>query len=71
MKRLIKNKIFRDLYFIDLNIYVDCIKGKQSEHTKKGVTRSTRFLEIVYIDIYGSSDNSFGKEIYFITFIDD
>jgi len=51
---------------------LDCIKGKQIKHTKKRATRSTQLLEIVHIDICGPLDvNSFGKERYFITFIDD
>ena len=72
MERLIKNEILPSLYFIDLNICVDYIKGKQSKHTKKKVIRSTQLLEIVHIDICRPFDvNSFGKEKYFITFIDD
>ena len=35
MERLIKNEILPDLDFTDLNICVDCIKGKQTKHTKK------------------------------------
>jgi len=35
MERLIKNVILHDLDFMDLNICVDCIKGKQTKHTKK------------------------------------
>ena len=72
IKRLIKNEILPGLDFTDLNICVDCIKGKQIEHTKKGTTRSTQLLEIVHTDICGPFDvNSFTKERYFITFIDD
>ena len=72
MERLIKNQILHDLDSMNLNICVDCIKGKQTKHTKKGATRSTQLLEIVYTDIYGSFDvNSFENERYFITFIDD
>jgi len=37
MKRLIKNEIFPDL---NLNICVDCIKEKQTKHSKKGATRN-------------------------------
>jgi len=40
MKRLIKNEILPNLDFMDLNICVDCIRGKQIKHTKKGATRS-------------------------------
>ena len=51
---------------------VDCIKGKQTKHTKKGSTRNTQFLEIVHTDIFELFDvNSFEKKKYFITFIDD
>ena len=41
MKRLIKNEIFLDLNYLDLNICVSYIKGKQIKHTKKRVTRNT------------------------------
>jgi len=72
MERLLKNEILSDLDFMDLNICVDCIKGKQTKHTKKGATRSTQLLEIVHTDICEPFDvNSFRKERYFITFIDD
>ena len=72
MQRLVKNEILPDLDFIDLNVCVDCIKGKQTKHTKKGATRSTQLLEIIHTDICGPFDvNSFNKEKYFITFIDD
>jgi len=71
-QRLVKNEILPDLDFTDLNVCVDCIKGKQTKHTKKGVTRSTQLLEIIHTDICGLFDiNSFNKEKYFITFIDD
>ena len=50
---------------------VDCIKGKQTKHTKKGATRSTELLEIIHTNICGPFDApSFGKEKYYITFID-
>ena len=70
--RLVKNEIFSDLDFIDLNICVDCIKGKQTKHTKKWATRRTQLLEIIHIDICKLFDvTSFSKEKYFITFIND
>ena len=58
--------------FTDLDICVDCIKGKQTKHTKKGATRSSKLLEIIHTDICRPFDvPSFGGEKYFITFIDD
>jgi len=72
IQRLVKNEILLDLDFTDLNMCVNGIKGKQTKHTKKGATRSTQLLEIIHTDIYGLFDvNSFNKEKYFITFIDD
>ena len=71
MERLIKNEILLDLDFMDLYIYVDCIKRKQTEHTKKWATRNTQLLKIVHTDICGPFDvSSFGKKRYFIIFID-
>ena len=72
MQRLVKNEILLDLDFTYLNVCVDCIKGKQTKYTKKGTTRSIQLLEIIHTDICGLFDvNSFNKERYFITFIDD
>ena len=51
---------------------MDCIKGKQTKHNKKGGTRSTQLLKIRHTGICGPFDApSFGGEKYFITFIDD
>jgi len=41
MKILIKNEIPQNLDFINLNIYVDSIKGKQIKHAKKWTTKIT------------------------------
>ena len=72
MQRLVKNEILPNLDFTDLGVCIDCIKGKQTKHTKKGATRSTQLLEIIHTDICGPFDvPSFGGEKYFITFIDD
>ena len=72
MKRLVKDGILHNLDFTDLDVCVDCIKGKQTKHTKKGATRSGELLEIIHIDICGPFDSpSFGKEKYFIAFIND
>ena len=63
MQRLVKNEILSNLDFTDLNVCVDCIKDKQTKHTKKGATRSTQLLEIIHTDICEPFDvNSFNKE---------
>ena len=72
IQRLVKDGILENLDFTDLGVCVDCIKGKQTKHTKKGATRSTNLLEIIHTDICGPFTTScFGGEKYFITFIDD
>jgi transposase InsO family protein len=72
LERLVKDEILPNLDFTDFDVCVDCIKGKQTKHTKKCATRSGRLLEIVHTDICGPFDSaSFGREKYFITFIDD
>jgi hypothetical protein len=72
LERLVKDGILLNLDFSYLGVCVDCIKGEQTKHTKKGATRSTKLLEIMHTDICEPFDTlSFGKEKYFITFIDD
>ena len=72
LQRLVKNEILPNLDFTDLGLRVDCIKGKQTKHNKKGAIRSTQLLEIIYTDICGPFDTStINGEIYFIIFIDD
>ena len=72
MMRLVSNEILSNLDFSDLELCVDCIKGKQTKHNKKGATRSIQLLEIIHTDICGPMDTpAFNGEKYFITFIDD
>ncbi|KAG7564376.1 Ribonuclease H-like superfamily [Arabidopsis suecica] len=72
IKRLVKDGVIPNVDFTNIKECIDCIKGKQTKHTKKGATRSTQLLEIIHTDICGPFDvPSFGGEKYFITFIDD
>ena len=48
----------------------DCIKGKQTNKSKKGAKRSSDILEIIHTDIC-SLDIDSSRQKYFITFIDD
>jgi transposase InsO family protein len=49
---------------------VDCIKGKQTNKSKKGANRSSDILEIIHTDICSPDMDSHGQK-YFISFIDD
>ncbi|RVW86375.1 Retrovirus-related Pol polyprotein from transposon TNT 1-94 [Vitis vinifera] len=72
IERLVKEGILQNLDFTDFHVCVDCIKGKQTKHTKKGATRTNELLEIIHTDICGPlSVPCFTGEKYFITFIDD
>jgi len=53
MQKLVKNEIFSNLDFTDMNLSVDCIKSKQRKHTKKGATRSIQLLKIIHTYICG------------------
>ncbi|GJU88304.1 retrovirus-related pol polyprotein from transposon TNT 1-94 [Tanacetum coccineum] len=72
LPRLVKNEILPNLDFTHFGLCVECIKGKQTKHSKKGATRSSDLLEIIHTDTCGPFDTpSFTREKYFITFIDD
>ena len=72
LERLVKNEIFMNIDFSDFSVCVDCIKSKQTKHTKKNTTRSTQLFEIIHTDICGPFNSpSFSGEKYFITFTDD
>ena len=63
LERLVKDEILSNLDFTDFGMCVDYIKGKQTKHTKKGATRSTKLLKIIHTDICEPFDTqSFGKE---------
>ena len=53
VERLIKNVILPSLDFKDMDICVNCIKGKLSKTKNKGASRSGVFLEIVHTNISG------------------
>jgi len=52
MQRLVKNEILPDLDFTDLNVCVDCIKDKQTKHTKKEPREALSFMKsytLIYV----------------------
>ena len=70
IKRLINDGVLSTLDFTDFETCVDCIKGKQTNKSKKGATRSTNILEIIHSDICCPDMDMYSPK-YFITFIDD
>ena len=49
---------------------MDCIKGKQTNKSKKNANRSSNILEIIYTDICCPDMDMPGQK-YFLTLIDD
>ncbi|XP_068657835.1 uncharacterized protein [Aristolochia californica] len=70
IKRLVNEGVLNTLDFTDFETCVDCIKGKQTNNSKKGANRSSAILEIIHTDICSQDMDSHGQK-YFISFMDD
>ena len=72
IKRLAKDGVLEILDFTNFGTCIDCIKGKQTNKTKKGAMRSSDILEIVHTDICGPfPEVCLNGQRFFISFIDD
>ena len=63
IKRLVNDGVLSIVDFTDFEICVDCIKGKQTNKSKRGATRSFAILEIIHTDICSLDMDSHGKKI--------
>ena len=70
IKRLVKDGVHSTLNYTYLETCVDCIKGKQTNKSKKNTNRSSNILEIIHTNIC-CPDMDMPCQKYFITFIDD
>ena len=70
IKRLVNEGILSSLDFTGFETCLNCIKGNQTNKSKKGATRSKHLLEIIHTDIC-CPDMDDSDPRYFITFIDD
>ena len=70
IKRLVNEGVLSALYFTNFETCVDCIKSKQTNKSKKCVTRSEHLLGLIHMDIC-CPDMDGSNPKYFITFIDD
>ena len=66
IKRLVNDGVLSTLDFTDFHTCVDCIKGKQTNKSKKGAKRSTDILEIIHSDICCPDMDAYGPK-YFIS----
>ena len=72
IERLVLDRILDSLDLTDCKVYVECIKGKQTNIRKLGAKRSSSILELIHSDIYGSFPTAlWNGQWYFIMFIDD
>ena len=71
VEHLISSEILPHLDYDDLEICVDCVKGKLTKTKKNNATRNQNLLEIVHINISGPYSTTLCGNKYFITVIDD
>ena len=72
IQRLVSDGILDPLDFSDFQVCIECIKGKQTNMTKKNANRCSDVLELIHTDICGPFPTpSWNGQQYFITFIDD
>lgn len=72
LERLVSHGILESLDYSDLNVCIECIKGKQTNIRKLSANRSTGVLQLIHTDICGPFPTaSWNGQQYFITFIDD
>ena len=70
IKRLVNDGVLSTLDFTNLDTCMTCIKGKQTNKSKKGAKRSTKILKIIHSDICSPNIDSHCPK-YFNSFIDD
>ena len=72
LKILVKQNILPVLDFSDFDVCIECLKGKTTNHRKKGSVRSQELLELIHTDICRPFPHKIiCGNMYFITFIDD
>jgi len=72
IQRLVSDGILEPLDLTDLQVCIECIKGKRTNKRKLGAERASNVLELIHIDICGPFPTaSRNGQWYFITFIDD
>ena len=64
---MIKNDILPSVDFEDMEICVDCIRGKLTKAKNKGASRSSDLLEIVHTDISGPYSTTIGSRYFLIS----
>ena len=72
IERLMSDEIFNRLDFTDFDLYVNCIKGKQTNKKRFETNRTLDVLELIHTDICRSFlTAAWNDQQYFMTVIDD
>ena len=72
VERLVSDGTLDSVDFIDFNVYVECINGKQTKQKKLGEYRATNVLELIQTDICRPFPTpAWNGQQYFVSFIDD
>ena len=72
IQRLVLERILDPLDFLNFQVCIECIKGKQTNVRKKDANRCGDVLELIPTDICGPFPTlSWNEQQYFITFIED
>ena len=72
METLVSDAILGPLIFTDMDVCVECIKGKQTNQRRYDANRSLDVLELIHTDICGPFPSpSWNGQLYFISFIED
>ena len=69
VKRLVKDDILHPLDFIDMEICINCTKGRLTKTKMKDATHSLDLLEIIHTNFSGPYSSIIYGYKYFITFI--
>ena len=56
IKRLVNDGVLKALNFTDFGTCEDCIKGKQTNKSKKTTRRTSHVLEIIHTNVLGPYD---------------
>ena len=72
IQRLLSEGILDPFDFLDFQVSIECIKGKQTNMMKNDANRYSDVLELIHMDICGPFPTpSWNGQQYFITFIDN
>ena len=72
MERLVSDGILGPLIFTNMDVCVECIKGKQTNQRRYDANRYLDVLELIHTDTCGPFPSlSWNGQLYFISFIDN